>query len=109
MRLQEAMSSTESEPAQSSTTGSIKANEIRNSRFLEDIRHEVMVNHLFQQQCANLWLDLENPSDSEGVVLRKSKGTYLTCPPNLIDSFLANACRELNLQVSKKTSGQGED
>jgi hypothetical protein len=103
------MSLTDSVSAQSSTTGSLKANENRNSRFLEDIRHEVMVNHLFQQQCASLWLDLENPSDCEGIVLRKSKGAYLTCPPNLINSGLAKACRELNLQVCRETSSQAGD
>ena len=70
------------------------------NRYLEDIRHEVMVNYLFQQQCSHLWLDHENPSECEGAILRKAKGTYLTCPPDLVDSPLANACFELNLQVS---------
>ena len=32
--------------------------------------------------------------------MRKAKGTYLTCPPSLVDSALATACFELNLQVS---------
>lgn len=70
------------------------------NRYLEDIRHEVMVNYLFQQQCAHLWLDHENPSDCEGVIVRKAKGTYLTCPPDLVHSKLASACFDLNLQVS---------
>ncbi len=70
------------------------------TRYLEDIRHEVMVNYLFQQQCSYLWLDHENPSEFEGIIMRKAKGTYLTCPPNLVNSPLANACFELNLQVS---------
>ena len=74
------------------------------TRYLEDIRHEVMVNYLFQQQCSHLWLDHDNPSEFEGIILRKAKGTYLTCPPNLVHSPLANACFDLNLQVSSATS-----
>ena len=69
------------------------------SRYLEDIRHEVMVNYIFQQQCSHLWLDHENPSECEGVILRKTKGTYLSCPPALMRTRLAAACVELNLQV----------
>jgi hypothetical protein len=59
-----------------------------------------MVNYLFQQQCSMLWLDHENPSACEGVILRRSKGTYITCPPDLVNSPLASACFDLNLQVS---------
>ena len=69
------------------------------TRYLEDIRHEVMVNYLFQQQCSHLWLDHDNPSEFEGIIMRKAKGTYLTCPPNLVHSSLTNACFDLNLQV----------
>jgi hypothetical protein len=96
--------SSETEPAES-RSASPYARSIRSikSRYLEDIRHEVMVNYLFQQQCAYLWLDHENPSDCEGVILRKAKGRYLTCPPQLVESTLATACIELNLQVRLPT------
>jgi hypothetical protein len=70
------------------------------NRYLEDIRHEVMVNYIFQQQCSQLWLDHEAYSGHEGVIMRKAKGTYLTCPPDLVDSDLAKACIEMNIQVS---------
>lgn len=35
--------------------------------------------------------------------MRKAKGTYLTCPPDLVNSELASACFDLNLQVSTVT------
>lgn len=106
-------SQTSSPGALQSSSGSTSATPSRSAspvlrrttktRYLEDIRHEVMVNYLFQQQCSLLWLDHDNPSESEGIIMRKAKGTYLTCPPNLVDSALANACFELNLQVSPPT------
>jgi hypothetical protein len=96
--------------ASSTTTGSVEdppsrgaspePRDANKNRFLEDIRHEVMVNYIFQQQCSQLWLDHEAYSGHEGVIMRKAKGTYLTCPPDLVESELANACIEMNIQVS---------
>lgn len=59
-----------------------------------------MVNHLYQQQCSQLWIDHNNPANAEGVLLRRTKGQYLACPPQLIKSTFASACSQLNLQAA---------
>jgi hypothetical protein len=64
----------------------------------DDIKHEVMVNHLYQQQCSRLWVS-DGCGELEGVLLRKSRGHYLSCPRELRDSQLAQVCCELNVQV----------
>ncbi|OAP55210.1 hypothetical protein AYL99_10910 [Fonsecaea erecta] len=66
---------------------------------LEDIKHEVMVNHLYQQQCSRLWVS-DGSGEIEGVVLRKSRGVYLSCPAALRDSHFGEVCAELNVQVA---------
>ena len=42
---------------------------------------------------------LESP-EQEGVLLRKSRGNYITCPSHLIGTPLEMACRALNVSVS---------
>ncbi|KAL7621023.1 hypothetical protein AAE478_008335 [Parahypoxylon ruwenzoriense] len=69
------------------------------SVFLDDIKHEVMVNYLYQQQCAHLWVS-DGSGDVEGVLLRKSKGSYMACPPALGESCFAIACAALNVQCA---------
>jgi hypothetical protein len=69
------------------------------SGFMDDIKHEVMVNYLFQQQCARLWVG-DGSGEVEGVLLRKFKGSYLACPPSLSTSTFAMACAALNVPVS---------
>lgn len=76
-------------------TGSIGSSQ---SSFMEEIKHEIMVNYLYQRQCSHLWVSDGN-GEREGILLRKSRGQYLACPPNLVDSTLAEACREMNLPV----------
>lgn len=86
-------------PSQSDTA-SIDARSTRSIRSaFEDIKHEVMVNHLYQQQCARLWVS-DSSGELEGVLLRKSRGNYLSCPYELQDSYFAQMCTELNAQVS---------
>jgi hypothetical protein len=88
------------------TSGVISSN---SSGFIDDIKHEVMVNYLFQQQTAMMW---GNPADrssyfgagavagsEEGVLLRKSRGHYLACPQELARGQFADACTALNVQV----------
>ena len=70
----------------------------RNS-FLDDIKHEVMVNYLYQQQCSHLWVS-DGSGVCEGVLLRKARNHYLACPSQLANSAFAMACTELNVQVS---------
>lgn len=61
---------------------------------LVGLKHEVMVNYIYQKQCTKLWI---GSPDLEGVLLRRSRGDYLACPPQLLDSDLAQACVSLNL------------
>ncbi|KAI1109503.1 glycosyl transferase family group 2-domain-containing protein [Nemania sp. NC0429] len=67
--------------------------------FVDDIKHEVMVNYLYQQQCSHLWV-ADGSGDVEGVLLRKSRGTYMACPPRLANSAFAMACATLNVQCA---------
>lgn len=68
------------------------------SGFIEEIRHGVMANWLYQNQCTRLWVD--NPK-VEGVFVRRARGEYDSCPPALVDTRLAQAVNALNLEVSQ--------
>lgn len=65
---------------------------------LGDMKNEVMVNYLYQQQCTNLWV-AEGAGATEGCILRKDQGDYTTCPQTLQDSLLLASMRILNVQV----------
>ncbi|KAI1246648.1 hypothetical protein MGN70_013549 [Eutypa lata] len=69
------------------------------SGFLDDIRHQVMVTHMYQQQCSACWVG-DGSGEIEGVVIRKARGHYLACPEPLIDSPFAAACAALNVQCA---------
>lgn len=71
----------------------------RSSTFVDDIKHEVMVNYLYQQQCSHLWVS-DGSGELEGVLLRKSRNNYMACPPQLAQSPFAIACAALNCQVA---------
>ena len=86
-----------------STDGSIEKEEEEEEEedeknILDELKHEIMVNYLFQQQCSRLWI-ADGTGEVEGVMLRKSRGNYLACPPALADSIFADSCVELNVQV----------
>lgn len=68
------------------------------SSFVEDIKHEVMVNYLYQQQCSHLWVS-DGSGELEGVLLRKSRNNYMACPPQLAQTSFAAACAALNVAV----------
>ena len=72
----------------------------RSSYFVDEIKHEVMVNYLHQQQCSHMWVDDMRSGEREGVLLRKSRNNYLACPPDLVHSHFAMAIGQLNCQVS---------
>ena len=76
----------------------------QSSAFLDDIKHEVMVNYLYQQQCSHLWVS-DGSGEIEGVLLRKSRNTYMACPPQLGSSPFAAACAALNVQVRTQLYG----
>ncbi|PNY28669.1 Uncharacterized protein TCAP_01403 [Tolypocladium capitatum] len=71
----------------------------RSSMFLDDIKHEVMVNYLYQQQCSRLWVS-DGSGEIEGVLLRKARGHYMACPTQLGSSPFAMACAAMNVQCS---------
>jgi hypothetical protein len=77
-----------------SLTPSTKSNS--RSSYMDEIRHEVMVNYLFQQQCAVMWIG-DGSGESEGILVRKSKASYLACPPDLIHSVFAQSVMALNV------------
>jgi hypothetical protein len=68
------------------------------STFIDDIKHEVMVNYLYQQQCSHLWVS-DGSGELEGVLLRKQRGSYMACPPQLGQSDFARAVAAMNCQV----------
>lgn len=72
---------------------------IQSSLFLDDIKHEVMVNYLYQQQCSQLWVS-DGSGEIEGVLLRKARGHYMACPAQLASSPFALACAALNVQCA---------
>ncbi|KAL7925878.1 glycosyltransferase [Trichoderma austrokoningii] len=72
---------------------------IQSSLFLDDIKHEVMVNYLYQQQCSQLWVS-DGSGEIEGVLLRKARGHYMACPAALANSPFALACAALNVQCA---------
>ncbi|KAK7710423.1 hypothetical protein SLS57_008386 [Botryosphaeria dothidea] len=63
------------------------------------IRHEMMVEYLRGQQERMMW-SLEEPD--EGVVLRRVRGEYVCCPPDLAkEPFgLFKAVQEMNVRVA---------
>ncbi|EGX96293.1 hypothetical protein CCM_00949 [Cordyceps militaris CM01] len=71
----------------------------QSSYMLDEIKHEVMVNYLYQQQCSQLWVS-DGSGEIEGVLLRKSRGHYMACPPQLVHSPFAQACCALNVQCA---------
>ncbi|KAK4641267.1 hypothetical protein QC761_610900 [Podospora bellae-mahoneyi] len=89
-------------PRGSSRPQSVSGRSIKStgsSMFLDDIKHEVMVNYLYQQQCSHLWVS-DGSGEIEGVLLRKSRGQYMACPPSLGNSPFAMACAALNVQCA---------
>lgn len=71
---------------------------INSSTYVDEIKHEVIVNYLYQQQSSHLWVH-EASGELEGVLLRKSRNSYMACPPQLTTSAFELACAALNVQV----------
>lgn len=90
--------------SRASITPSMRSNR---SSFVDDIKHEVMVNYLYQQQCSHLWVS-DGSGECEGVLLRKARNHYLACPPQLAQSAFAMACAALNVSVRENTTSSDE-
>ncbi len=70
----------------------------RRSEALDTVKNQVMINYLYQQQGNNGWRSPQTTA-TEGVMLRVARESYLSFPPELIDTPLANSLRDLNIQV----------
>ncbi|KXJ93691.1 glycosyl transferase family group 2-domain-containing protein [Microdochium bolleyi] len=84
---------------ESSTALSISgrsARSLASSVFIDDIRHEVVVNYLYQNLLGKNWV-VDGSGDFEGALVRRSRNEYVACPEALVDSPLAAAVRILNV------------
>jgi hypothetical protein len=68
-------------------------------RLVDEIKHQVVLNHLYQHQCSSLWIR-DVSQQIEGVMVRKKRNDYLFKPPGLAESAFAQAMMMLNVQVS---------
>ena len=89
-----------------SRPGSIyPAGDFRNSHIDEivDMKCDVMVNYLHQQQLELMWTA---GGMDEGVVLKKSRDRFVSCPPEMEQNpgELFDAVRELNVRVRRPPS-----
>ncbi|KAK0385412.1 hypothetical protein NLU13_7888 [Sarocladium strictum] len=67
--------------------------------MVDEIKHDILVNYLYQQQCSRLWTS-NGSGEVEGVLLRLSPGHYVACPPQLAQSTFALACAALDVQCA---------
>lgn len=96
----EDLSDTESRP----NSQMFPAGDFRNNapEELRDIKCDVMVNWLYQQQMEMLWTA---GAADEGVVLKKTRGNYTCCPPDLMEEPFGffKSIEMLNVRVSLRT------
>ena len=75
--------------------------DFRNAALEEitEIKSDVMVNYLHHQQLEHMWSD---GKPGEGVVLKKSRDQYTSCPAELsqYEGGFFDAVRKLNVRVS---------
>jgi hypothetical protein len=66
---------------------------------INDVKCEVMVNYLHSQQEEKHWI---SGDEDEGVILKKSRGTYTCAPVELATdcAILLDAVAQLNVRVS---------
>lgn len=74
--------------------------DFRNSALdeISEIKSDVMVNYLHQQQLEHMWSD---GKPGEGVILKKSRDQYTSCPADLsqCEGGFFDAVRKLNVRV----------
>ena len=75
------------------------------SQALDVVKNQVMINYLYQQQGNNGWRSSQ-PGASEGVLLRIARESYLAHPPELVETPLAFALRDLNVQSAMTIHSQ---
>ena len=92
--------STNGTPRTSRPASLYPAGDFRNSALEEiiDIKCDVMVNWLHQQQLESMW---SSGGPAEGVVLKKTRDNFTCCPSELgeVRGELFDAVRALNVRV----------
>jgi hypothetical protein len=83
----------------SSAAPSSRSFALSEAQLADDIRHQVLLNHLYQQQRSLLWIQ-DTSGTVEGVMIRKGRSDYMYNPPKLSTSPFAQAMKILNVQVS---------
>jgi hypothetical protein len=83
----------------SSASPSSRSSALSEAQLADDIRHQVLLNHLHQQQRSLLWIQ-DTSGTVEGVMIRKGRSDYMYSPPQLVTSPFARAMKTLNVQVS---------
>ena len=86
------------------------AGDFRNSALEEiiDIKCDVMVNWLHQQQLESMW---STGGPGEGVVLKKTRDNFTCCPSELAEyrGEFFDAIRALNVRVGLRTAPASTD
>lgn len=72
-------------------------------RLVDEIKHQVVLNHLYQHQCSSLWIR-DVSQQIEGVMVRKKRNDYLFKPHGLAESAFAQAMMMLNVQAAMTVS-----
>lgn len=80
-----------------SYSGSLRS--CTSSNVMEDAKHEVMAKYLSHQQRSKEWIK-DTSGEREGIILRKSRNSYVAYPPELVHSPLLSHCASLNIAVS---------
>lgn len=80
------------------STGRPAYGQARGSLFPDEVKYEVILNHLFQKQCSALWIN-DISGELEGTIIRKRKNEYMAVPPALVHSNFTEAMAALNVQV----------
>ena len=65
----------------------------------DEIKYEVMCNWIFQQQCVRMWVS-EFGGTGEGTLVKRSTGSYICFPEDIMESTFAQAAEILNVNVS---------
>lgn len=63
------------------------------------VKNQVMINYLYQQQGNNGWRS-EKAGPQEGVILKATREQFLSYPPEMVDTPLAQSLKDLNVQAA---------
>ncbi|GME28434.1 Glycosyl transferase family 2 [Neofusicoccum parvum] len=83
----------------SSAALSVYSQSHRDTQFIHDIRHDIIINHLYEKQVGQRWIQ-DFSGTVEGVLLKKARGEYITFPEQLVESTLAQSIATLNVQAA---------